>query len=184
MQFKLENQRDEFKREAHTMKEEIEQLKLELSHQPEEPQEAIDGKCLEELQQKNAALESKLRKFLAHYEHLENECTTLKEENTSIPLLQVELKDVNLELERISSSQFESSEKAAGQLIELNNELKAKSDEEMKRKAAYDELKDKYKKQKEINQNLKNSSTELEREKNRQISYLESENLQYFGELK
>lgn len=178
---KLENQREEFKHQAHTMKEEVEKLKLELSNQAEKP---IDKGGLEDLQQKNEALESKLRKFLAHYEHLENECTTLKEENKSIPLLQVELKNVNLELERVSSSQFESSEKVAGQLNELNNKLKVKNDEQMKRNAAYDELKEKYKKQKEINQNLKNSSTELEREKNRQISYLESENLQYLGELK
>lgn len=186
----LEKERNGYRDEVKAIQEEAEKLRNELSSKMNEKDNSIHKATVEDLNQKNEALESKLRKFLVHYEHLENECRTLKEENKIITELQDELKNVNLELARVGSD-FEKvkstniqSEKFAVQIKDLNDALKTKDDEHSKWKTHFDELKEKYMRQKELNKNLKKSSQELEYEKNRQISYLENENLQYLGELK
>ncbi len=180
----LENERNEYEDEVRSMKEEVEKLRIALSSKENDQNYLIDEKHLQEMQKKNEVLESKLRKYMVHSEHLENECRVLKEENNTIPQLQVELKNVNLELERVNSISNVEAEKFLEKVKDLNEVLKAKDHEHLKQTARIDELKEKYSRQKQLNHNLKKSSQELEYEKNRQISYLENESLQYLGELK
>ncbi len=116
-----------------------------------------------------SALEKKVLKFKAHSEHLEKKCRELKEENQLIDKLQRELQKSNKELDRVS----EELENAQFASVQSNN-----ADE------ALSELKSKYGKQKELNKSLKQSYKELEYDKNRQIAYLEKENLEYLDELK
>jgi len=131
---------------------------------------------LEDLERKNEALENKVRKFIAHSEHLEKNCRALKEENKVITQLRNELQKVNRELERVNR-EFEKSQQINVQTNDIDETLKIQSEE-------LAVIKSKYSKQKDLNKTLKERCEELEYDKNRQISYLETENLQYLGEIK
>ncbi len=183
-------ERTKFESELMSTKEELDVMKSQLSSlsaNKENNGPAEDDSEAQMLKSKNDALTKKLRKYHAHCEHLQNDCNILKEENKVISPLQDELEKVNAELERVNT-EFEKLKAANSSLLTKNEDF----DKECTNKGALLEklesklvaLKQKYAKQQEINESLKRSSEELEYEKNRQISYLENENLQYLGELK
>ena len=172
---------------------ELESVRAKLSsvmQDKENQSPKIQNEEAQMLMRKNEALEKKVRKFVAHCEHLERDCDLLKDENKAVSALRSELEKVNLELERVDS-EFEKAKSANADLqdIRTRNEdldtlLSKKQTIQTTLERDITAIKQNYAKQKEINDNLKKSSKELEYEKNRQISYLENENLQYLGELK
>lgn len=170
-------ERNQLKADAETAMKEIDLLKTKLSSSLIE-EDSKEGNQV--LQEKYVTLEKKVRKYIAHCEHLEKTCNVLKEENKIIPQMKHELKEVNIELER-KNLELEKAQFANSQSDRLDGALK-KNHEKLEEELSL--IKNKYAKQKELNKALKQSSDELEYEKNRQISYLENENLQYLGELK
>ena len=135
------------------------------------------------LSKKNEALAKKIRKFVAHSEHLEKKCRILKEENKEISKLRKELEKMNLELKRVNV-EFQEAQLKSAEMKDVDKTLKQKVEVHSKLEEEYKVLKEKYAKQKGVNASLRQSSEELEYEKNRQISYLEGENLKYLRELK
>jgi chromosome segregation ATPase len=183
----IQAERDHYKDEVKATQKELETIKAQILTDKENQCPAFDEN---EVKKTNEILEKKLRKYIAHCEHLENECKLMKEENDEITPLREELEKATLELERVNI-EFEKAEvtnadfsKSMVKNNELGKLLTEKEEIHEKLKAEYTLIKQKYAKQQEINESLKRCSEDLEYEKNRQISYLENENLQYLGELK
>lgn len=145
---------------ADSVKKEIENLKVQLSSSADEKENQHPSN--KDYLTQNEALAMKVKKFSAHSEYLEKKCNLLKEENKEIARLRNELEKVNVELQRVNADFQET--------LEMKADCKS--------------IKDKYKMQKGVNESLRQSSKNLEYEKNRQISYLEGENLKYLRELK
>jgi len=159
------------------------------------------------IKEKNEALEKKLRKFHAHCEHLESEKSgiielvksTLQDEDISkidvnfsscVIALCEKLNNLEEECEALVSAEKknstylveidrlkENNETIKLKLEDISTQLSNVSDEKKRLRKKLDQFQ-------RMAESARTDAAELEREKSRQISYLEKENLQLHGELR
>jgi len=206
----IKAERKQFEAKAEKYKKELAKVKQQLaavSTDKDNNNPTVDLSEFQNLQQKYEKLENKVRRFNDHCEQMDKEKSVImdlikssiqedgkdmtKDFNGAVVELCERLETLEEQCDALKQENITAKVSLENQLTKikaaLENETEMNRHLETKLKESEGKflpLKQKYDTLQQLTEDMKRSADELEYEKNRQISYLESENLQCLGELK